>query len=102
MRAGDLRDRVPISAHTKTKDGEGVITAGYAEVSTIWANMKPGGGQYVNSKYGIQDESISMVMECRPNSVVTEMNRATFQSHTYEIRHVDRQRDQYTALLRRV
>lgn len=104
IRAGELRYRVPISAPTKSKDAEGVVTAepGAAPIASIWVNMQPGGGEYVHRKFGISDEGISMIIKSWPHPAVDEMNRVTFQGHEYEIRHVDRQPAEYTALLRRL
>jgi head-tail adaptor len=103
MRAGELRHRVSVLAPTKTKDAEGVTVDGYAETAKIWAKMEAGGGEYVHRKFGIMDDSISMIMTCRPHSAVVAINHISYQGNEYEIRHIDdTEPGKYVALLKRV
>ena len=99
IRSGDLRYRVTLQGKVSTKDDEGNLSASYPDIQDIWANMKPGGGEYVHRRYGIMDDSITMIMECRPNPAVTEMNVVKWDKQ-YEIVHVARYLDHYVGLLR--
>ena len=99
IRAGDLRYRVTLQGNVTTKDDEGNLTPSYPDIMDVWANMKPGGGEYVHRRFGILDDRISLIMECRPNPAVTEMNFVLWNKQ-YEIVHVARFIDHYVALLR--
>jgi hypothetical protein len=99
--AGKRRYRVQIKAKVTAKDSEGVTTDSYPAVTaTLWVNVVPTGGEFIQRKFGVMDESVTLRMESLPHPAVVEGSAVVWQGQNYEIAYVARVLTEYTALLR--
>ena len=100
LKIGELRDRVLIKAKTTTLNNERLATTVFDSGTSVWANMAPVGGEVSQQRYGVSESGITMRMKTHKLPIVAIGNKVVFDGVEYEIRHVAKYPDAYTALLR--
>lgn len=92
MRAGDLRDRITVQRPTTGDDGFGNVTTGWADLCTLWANIRETPGKEAVAA-GRIEASRTATIWVRDSSVsrdITAADRVVYAGQVWNIRGVGR------------
>ena len=90
MRSGDLRDRVTVQRATAGDDGFGNVITGWADLSTVWANVRETPGKEVVAA-GRLEASRTATIRVRASSLsrtITAADRVVARGQVWNIRSV--------------
>lgn len=93
---GNLDQRITIQRRVETADGAGGVTLAWADLTTVWANIKAKAGREAMTD-GRMAASFVTVFTIRQIADLTDVDRIAWGGVTYNIRSVLREsgRDQY-------
>ena len=86
MEAGKLDRRITIQQATVTRGAGGGETRTWANLATVWANVRPMSGREFTA--GQQLGEVTTTFQIRYRSDVVEKMRVSYDSKTYNIRAV--------------
>lgn len=87
MRAGDLRSRITIQKRGPAKDAAGQIVDGWAEVATVWADVRHQSGMQA-IKAGSPISKVAASVRIRHRQEVEGGMRLLFDGRVYGIQAV--------------